>query len=319
MQREIYISGGNTEPVKVLKGLKVLQDGSTLQEHGITDGSTISILKELEQCISINVICGPKIYRKEITNSVTVRELKFDLVTSNQVTFPFNQFKLVKELWTDDEVEGDDVLMAVELDDEDVPLHHLGIYSEANLTVVASFIMINILNVNGEYLYKRVPKDMTVKELKTAILHSGFDYYDFVMFIKIGNDTFLEMGPVANYSVGELLTDDDTLYLTTDTFFKSDYPLYYNGSETGKIGVAFPESVLNLKLWTQVQTGIPVSNIRVLQRPPPKRFQVPVKPEVNINANVYQNGYRMGSTSSINPLQDNFKLPQHSKYYIEIF
>ena len=240
MQREIYISGGNTEPIKVLKGLKVLQDGSTLQEHGITDGSTISILKELEQCISINVICGPKIYRKEITNSVTVRELKFDLVTSNQVTFPFNQFKLVKELWTDDEVEGDDVVIAVELDDEDVPLHHLGIYSEANLTVVASFIMINILNVNGEYLYKRVPKDMTVGELKTAILRSGFDYYDFVMFIKIGNDTFLEMGPVANYSVGELLVDDDTLYLTADTFFKSHYPLYYNGSETGKIGVAFP-------------------------------------------------------------------------------
>ena len=87
MQREIYISGEINEPIKVLKGQKILQDGSILEEQGITDASTVNILMDLEQCISINVKCGPKIYRKEITNSVTVRELKIDLVKSNRVAF----------------------------------------------------------------------------------------------------------------------------------------------------------------------------------------------------------------------------------------
>ena len=330
MQREIYISGEINEPIKVLKGQKILQDGSILEEQGITDASTVNILMELEQCISINVKCGPKIYRKEITNSVTVREFKIDLVKSNRVAFPLNQFELAKMMRTDDNERGDDIIIMVELDDEDVPLHHFGIQSDTNMTVITSFIMINILNVNGEYLYRRFPKHMKVQELKSVILRSKhlyttFDYYDFVMFVKRENETFVELDLDAEYSVNEVLAEDDTLYLTADTFFKYHYPLYFNGSEMGKIGVTDQESVLNLKLWTQAQTGIPVSNIRVLRSPPPKRSQVAIKPEMNQQTagnpsiGFVPVDYEMGSIGGINSMKDNVKLSGQNKYYIEIF
>ena len=174
---------------------------------------------------------------------------------------------------------------------------------------------------------------MKVQELKSVILRSKhlyttFDYYDFVMFVKRGNETFVELDPDAEYSVNEVLAKDDTLYLTADTFFKYHYPLYFNGSEMGKIGVTNQESVLNLKLWTQAQTGIPVSNIRVLGSPPPKRSPVPVKPEVNraMHAEVNQPaqnanpiGIAQNTIGGITSMKDNVKLSGQNKYYIEIF
>ena len=145
--------------------------------------------------------------------------------------------------------------------------------------------------------------------------------------------TPVELDPKTKYSVGELLAEDETFYLTADMFFKSYYPLYYNGSEIRKIGVVYEESVLNLKLWTQVQTGMPVSNIRVLGSPPPKRFPFPVKPEVNqaVHAEMNRPVQNLNQVPNASPsnsmafnrviyhLMDNVKLYGHTKHYIEIF
>ena len=76
------------------------------------------------------------------------------------------------------------------------------------------------------------------------------------------------------------LNQGDSLYVTADTFFKSYYPLYLNGSQIGKIGVVYQQSVFNIKLVDSGPDEQPISNIRVLVNPPPKRFPVPVKPEV---------------------------------------
>ena len=330
LQGELYISREIMEPVRVLKGHQVLSDDSTLKEHGITDGSTINILIDPEECISVFVQCGPKVITKEISNTMTVTDLKTDLVKSHQVAWQLHQFELGKVVARDDGV-GDGVIIA--LDDDDVPLHYYGIHTETNLTVVASFFMINILNVNGEYLYKRVPRQMTVRELKVDILHSRriytkFDYHDVMMFIKTGNDTYTELDPRVQRFVGEALGEGDTLYLSADTFFKEHYPLYYNGSEAGKVGVVYQQSVFNVRLGTQVQTGVPVSNIRVLHNRPPKRLPS-VTQEVNPNFNA-ENTYINGNSrpvgvlgtsfsGSINPLQDNIRLYGHSKHFIEIF
>ena len=257
---------------------------------------------------------------------MTVEELKIDLVKSSQVGFPIQQFELAKIVREDDNEDNDDAYFIVDLDDYFVPLHHYWIQSDANLTVVSSFIMINILNVNGEYLYKRVSKDMTISELKSDILHykrlcTAFDFSDVVMFIKGRNDIFVELGIYGNYSVSELLAIDNTLYLTADTYFKSHYPLYFNGSEIGKIGVVYQESVLNIKLWTQVQTGIPVSSIRVLKSPPvpvkPKGNQSPIGRAQNPGQNVNSNSFN--DKGSITGIADNVKLFEANKHYIEIF
>ena len=89
-------SEGNTGPVHVLKGKEILPDGSTLESSGIIDGSTISILIEPEQCIEVKIKCDPKVYVKEVNNSITVAELKQELVKSRDVTFPVDNFSLME-------------------------------------------------------------------------------------------------------------------------------------------------------------------------------------------------------------------------------
>ena len=255
---------------------------------------------------------------------MTVNELKIDLVKSNQVAFPLHQFELAKVLTRDGSDDSDHYI--VQLDDGDIPLHHLGIQINANLTVMSPFIMIKILSINGEYLYKHVEKHMTFSQLKSQILlvkgYATYGYHDIIMFIKRGSDTYMELDPKTKYSVGEVLAIDNTLYLTADMFFKSYYPMFYNGPEIGKIGVVYEESVLNLKLWTQVQTGIPVSNIRVLGSPPPKRFPFQVKSEGN-QAGLPRNNQVNQNLNQINrgtsDLKDNVKIQGYNKHYIEIF
>ena len=175
----------------MLKRQHVLQDGSTLEEQGIKDGSTVNTLIEPDACINVNVKCGPKTYTKEISKSMTVNELKIDLVKSNQIVFPLHQFELAKVVPRDGSDDSDHYI--AQLDDGDLPLHHYGIQTHANLTVMSPFIMIKILSINGEYLYKHIQKHMTFSQLKSKILlvkgYITYSYHDIIMFIKRGNDT----------------------------------------------------------------------------------------------------------------------------------
>ena len=51
-----------TRVIRVIKGQEVLPDGSTLDEHGIIDGSTVNIIIEPEKEISIKMKHGPQEY-----------------------------------------------------------------------------------------------------------------------------------------------------------------------------------------------------------------------------------------------------------------
>ena len=73
-------------------------DGSTLEDHRITDGSAINVMTKPEQFIVINVKCGPKTYTKNVSNSLTVGQLKGQLVNTGVVAFLIDEFKLRKFL-----------------------------------------------------------------------------------------------------------------------------------------------------------------------------------------------------------------------------
>ena len=85
--------------------------------------------------------------------------------------------------------------------------------------------------------------------------------------------------------------------------------------------------MLNLKLGTQAQTGVPVSDIWVLASPPPKRFLVPAKPEVtsertsDLRAQKQQSFSPIGirQSNGVNELKDSSIVRQTNKKYIEIF
>ena len=70
----------NTGAVRVIKGQEVLPDGSTLEQSGITDGSTVSIVIEPDKQINLQMTLGPKIFTFEVNNSVTVWNLKKQLI-----------------------------------------------------------------------------------------------------------------------------------------------------------------------------------------------------------------------------------------------
>ena len=117
-----------------------------------------------------------------------------------------------------------------------------------------------------------------------------------------------------------MLSDDDTIYIALNGFFQHFYPLYFNFKVIGKVGVGMEESVLSVKLRTQEQTGVPVSNISILRQIPRRPLFAsaildgpPRTNEVDrpITYSVYGD-YRHSS------LEDNDKVRGNNRCYIEI-
>ena len=106
----------------MIKGQAVLSDGSTLEEHGIIDGSTVNIVIEPEKEIKLIMELGPKVFIHNVVNSVRVRELKQKLIDDRSVGFSINEFQLILSADDNDEVDDD-----ISLDDESLPLHLSGL------------------------------------------------------------------------------------------------------------------------------------------------------------------------------------------------
>ena len=270
-QEEIYKSGKVTGVVRMFRGKYTIPDDSTLDELNIMDGNTVNFLIEPDQCVNIYVECGPKTYQLETSLSIQVKELKQLLIKNNQVALLYEYFHLAM-ISSDD-----DVYQETKLTDESLPLHFYSVQNGSTLKVIRTFIQLNIIDTRNEMHYKSIPSDITIQELKKTIMYSkqysevhygSFD--NIIMFTKTDDNVYKRLCENCKITVGDLLSDNDTIYLSSDNFFKNFYPLYYNGNEIGKVGVGFEESVLSIKLRTQEQMGIPVSNIRILDRIPHK-------------------------------------------------
>ena len=278
-QEEIYKSGKVTGVVRMFRGKYTIPDDSTLDELNITDGDTVNFLIEPDQCVNIYVECGPKTYQLETSLSIQVKELKQLLIKNNQVALLYEYFHLA--LISSD----DDVYQETKLTDESLPLHFYSVQNGSTLKVIRAFIQLNIIDTRNEMHYKSIPSDITIQELKKTIMYSkqysevyygSFD--NIIMFTKTDDNVYKRLCENCKIIVGDLLSDNDSIYLSSDNFFKKFYPLYYDGNEIGKVGVGFEESVLSIKLRTQEQTGIPVSNIRILTSIPYKVQASTVRP-----------------------------------------
>ena len=267
MQKEIYKSGKITGEVRLLKGRYVIPEGSTLDQLGITDGDTINILIEPDECVEIEVKCGPKTYKLEISQSMRVEELKQLLIKNNQVAFLSKDFHIAKL------VIKDGASSEITMNDESLPLHFYGIQNESTLTVVRPFVLLNIVNIVNEIYFKQLPRDISVKQLKKTMIYAKrfyehFDFYNIIMFTKTAENSYKKLDENLDVTIGDLFSDGDMIYLTMDNFFVYSYPLYYDGKEIGKVGIGYQESCLSVKLRTQEQTGIPVGNITISSSPP---------------------------------------------------
>ena len=69
-----------TDAVEVIKGQEVLPDGSTLDEHGIIDGSTVNIDIKPHTMVNVRMKLGPADFSIGVHNTMRVDQFKEHLV-----------------------------------------------------------------------------------------------------------------------------------------------------------------------------------------------------------------------------------------------
>ena len=151
--------------VRVIKGQEVLPDGSTLEEHGIIDGSTVNIVIEPDKEINLEIKLGPKEFTHKVLNSVRMHELKQQLIDGGNVGFKFKDFSLLLTSVNKDGV-ADNVL----LQDESLPLHLYGVGDNTTLRAMGGRVTIKLVNQKGAIWYKTFSKSITVAQMKQTIL-----------------------------------------------------------------------------------------------------------------------------------------------------
>ena len=230
----------------LFRGKYTIPDDSTLDELSITDGDTVNILIEPDQCVNIYVKCGPKTYQLETSLSMQVKELKQLLSKNNQVGLLHEFFYLAMI---------SSVNRETTLTNEYLPLHFYGVQNELLLKVIGKFIQLNIVNTRNEMNCRSFPRNTTLNDFKKTVIYFR-QYYEkyygtftnIIMFTKKVNNVYKRLHENHNITIGDLFSENDTIYLSIDDFFRNSYPLYYDGNEIGKVGVGHEESVLSIKL-----------------------------------------------------------------------
>ena len=234
-------------------------DGSTLEGHRVTDGSTVNVMAKPEQFIIINLKCGPKTYTKNVSSSRTARQLKEQLMNAGVVAFSIDEFKLRKFLNVDGAVNK-----TMLLDDDSLSLYHYGVQNEAKFTVIGPYIRLNIVNTESKRSSRMFSKWSSLLEVKRIL--ASVHHFDFNIFVKRRNNVYRKLNTAHDIPVDRVLKDGDTIYLSKNDFFRSYCRLYFNGSEVGNFGFG-GESVLSIKLRNQLLTGVPVRNINIMWQP----------------------------------------------------
>ena len=143
----------------MIKGQEVLPDGSTLEEHGIIDGSTVNIVIEPEKEISLFIGFGPETFLYKIKVSTSVRGLKQAMIDSQQVALVQSDFDLVYIILPEKIVL-----------DAALPLHHYALTDRVTVRVRLAFLRINIEQIGSRIPWSRkMSRKATVRELKEVI------------------------------------------------------------------------------------------------------------------------------------------------------
>ena len=133
-----------SEAVRVIKGQEVLPDGSTLEEHGITDGSTVNIVIEPDEELNLMMKLGPKEFTQKMKSSVRVSELKQQLIDGGNVGVKPNAFTLL--IATDDNA---DIAADIPLLDESLPLHLCGVSDNTSIRIICGNVLVSLITQYG--------------------------------------------------------------------------------------------------------------------------------------------------------------------------
>ena len=265
-QKLIYKQMKIIGAVRVIKGQEVLRDGSTLEEHGITDGSTINIVIEPAKEINLHVKHGPRVVTCSVNNSLCLGDLKQKLIDDDIIGFSFDEFGLF--LSADDNA---GLTSDVSLDDSLLPLNRCGVSDNTTIRILGGSVLVNLIGPKKEHWTKAFPKTMTINQMKKAIMplasflknipSQGKLVIDFILFLKRGTTYKKLQGEVP---IGTVLSNDDKIYLIDDSFCGEHemVVVHYGREVVGRIPL-IGGTALSVKLRVQSQLGFPVSCIDV--------------------------------------------------------
>ena len=205
--------------VRVIKGQEVLQDGNTLDQHGIIDGSTVNIVIEPEKEISIKMKLGPKEFTHKVKSSVRVRDLKHQLIDGGTVGFLLEDLTLIVSADDNDCVTDD-----IPLEDDSLPLYLYGVSDNMTVKIMGEKITIVLVTYFGGHYRRSLPKNMTIDVLKQEIqsVDSFFgEYYQdqrkgIWLFVKRG-ESYRKLPDAA--PISSVLSNNDVVYFIEDRFF----------------------------------------------------------------------------------------------------
>ena len=253
MQKEIYKSGNIIGAIKILKGQEILPDDSTLVQHNISDGDTVSVLIEPDHNIEVEVQCGPKVYKHNVSCCMTIRELKAVLIEKKQVAFFHRHLNLV---WNDN--------------DGSLPLHYYFVDTmHSKLETIGASVLIKSINSFNETANYKVARNTSVGDLKKIIVKTRAvcGVTDISMFVADGNDGYHKLDELETKTVFELLPEDKTVYFIEDKLsVNRAWSVYHQDKEFGKevgryiftgSGWSY-ETVRTITLRIQEEMGIPV-------------------------------------------------------------
>ena len=227
-----------TGAVRVIKGQNILPDGSTLEQHGIIDGSTVNIIIEPDKKINLKMKLGPKEFSQKVLNSVRVRELKQQLIDGGTVGFKANAFTLL--ISTDD---NDEVATDIPLVDESLPLHLYRMGDNTTIRIIPVNVQIVVDASRGQRWLKTFPRSISICQMKQRIkrfLSDNNDLDDIWLFKQI-NKSYqrLDDDDDDERPISSVLSDNDVIYLVEDRFISVDtidvFPVYYKGEEIDRV------------------------------------------------------------------------------------
>ena len=248
--------------MRILKGQEILPDDTTLVQHNITDGNTVSVLIEPDHNIEVEVQCGPMVYKHNVSHCMIVKQLKALLIDSNEVAFFHKHVNFVT---------NKDKEQYMELEDESLPLHYLTSDTHLKLKVLPPSVFIKSINPFGGTAYHKVTNKTTVSELKNILMKFRQGVTDISMFVTCGNDRYKRLDEAQSTPAYKQLPHDKTVYFIEDRIsFSHCWPVSYQYKEVGKVygnkSGSTCETVLGIKLRIQEEMGVPTNGIIVYKR-----------------------------------------------------
>ena len=197
--------------MRILKGQEILPDDSTLVQLDISDGSTVNVLIEPERNIEVEIQCGPMIYKHEVSNCMTVKELKALLMERKEVAFFYKHFYFIMQI-----TKGDTREERV-LENDSMPLHFYASNISLKLEAVSTTIQLKSKDPHNSLAYHKITVQSTVRDLKQIIMRSRcYDITDISMFVSDGSGGYKRLDEEEITPAYKLLPEDKTIYFITD-------------------------------------------------------------------------------------------------------